>query len=152
MMTYVKHTGILLLLMIGAAIAAPAMAAPAIQATLYKNPNCHCCRRYADYLDQHGFDVKLVDTNKLPQIQRAHGVPSDLEGCHVMLVDGYVVDGLVPVDVVQRMLRERPAITGITLPGMPMGAPGMDGPGMQKQGPLVVYAFGHGKPSVYATE
>lgn len=151
-MTYLKRTVAILLAMLLTAIAVPAMAAPAIHATLYKQPNCECCNRYASYLDAHGFDVNVVDTDRLGEIQRAHGVPTSLEGCHLMVVDGYVVDGLVPVDIVTRLLRERPAITGITLPGMPRGAPGMDQPGMNKQGPFVVYAFGHGQPSIYATE
>lgn len=152
MITRMKRVAILLLLTIGTAFAVPAVAASAIQATLYKNPNCQCCNRYAHYLTQNGFDVKVIDTGKLPRIQREHGVPSGLEGCHTMLVNGYVVDGLVPVDVVKRLVRERPAVAGITLPGMPAGAPGMDGPGMKKQGPFVVYAFGNGQPSVYATK
>lgn len=123
------------------------MPALAIQATLYKNPNCQCCENYAKYLDENGFAVKVIATNDLPRIQQEHGVPASLEGCHTMLVDGYVVDGHVPVDVVKRMLRERPPITGITLPGMPAGSPGMKG---EKQGPFVIYAFGNGQPTVYA--
>lgn len=139
------------LAIVAAAFAAPAFAARNDPATLYKNPNCDCCNRYARYLDRNGFDIKTIDTD-LARVQREHGVPHDLAGCHTLLVGGYVVDGLVPVDIVRRLLRERPAIAGITLPGMPLGAPGMDEPGMQKQGPFVVYAFGKGEPFVYAKE
>lgn len=120
-----------------------------IPATLYKNPNCDCCNRYARYLNRNGFDVTTIDTD-LARIQRQHDVPLNLEGCHTMLLAGYVVDGLVPVDIVRRLLRERPAIAGITLPGMPTGAPGMDEPGMEKLAPFVIYAFGAGEPTVYA--
>jgi len=63
----------------------------------------------------------------LAQISHDAGVPEDLEGCHTMFVGGYVVDGHVPVTVVKKLLTERPAIAGITLPGMPMGSPGMGG-------------------------
>ena len=121
----------------------------AIAATLYKNPDCDCCNRYARYLNRNGFDITTIDTD-LARIQRQHGVPHDLEGCHAMLLAGYVIDGLVPVDIVRRLLRERPDIAGITLPGMPMGAPGMDEPGMEKLAPFVIYAFGAGEPTVYA--
>ncbi len=132
------------------ALPLPALAAP-IHALLYKNPQCSCCEAYAAYLEKNGFAVEVKPTNELTQISSNAGVPADLEGCHTMLVDGYVVDGLVPVDVVQKLLTERPAITGITLPGMPTGAPGMGG---GKTSPFVVYAFTKdGKaPTVYATE
>ena len=128
----------------------PALADP-IQAVLYKNPECSCCEEYAKYLKQNGFAVDIKPTNDLAQISAKAGVPADLEGCHTMFVDGYVVDGLVPVEIVKQLLIERPAIAGITLKGMPTGAPGMGG---AKAGPFVIYAFtkdGHA-PVVYATE
>lgn len=132
-------------------ISLPAVAAP-LHAVLYKNPECNCCETYAAYLEKNGFDVEIKVTNDLTQLSATAGVPADLEGCHTMLVDGYVVDGLVPVAIVKKLLAERPAITGITLPGMPTGAPGMGG---NKEGPLTVYAFtkdGKAAPAVYAVE
>jgi hypothetical protein len=107
----------------------PALAAP-IQAVLYKNPQCTCCEVYADYLRANGFDVELKPTNDLTEISAKAGTPPDPEGCHTMLVDGYAFDGLVPIDLVKKVLTERPAIAGLTLPGMPPGAPGM--PGVKK--------------------
>jgi hypothetical protein len=128
----------------------PALAAP-IHAVLYKNPQCTCCERYADYLRANGFDVELKPTNDLTEISAKAGTPPDLEGCHTMLVNGYAFDGLVPVDLVKKVLTERPAIAGLTLPGMPTGAPGMPG---VKKAPLTIYAFTtDGKaPTVYAVE
>jgi hypothetical protein len=128
----------------------PALAAP-IQAVLYKNPVCTCCEGYVAYLEQNGFAVDVKPTNDLSQIAANAGVPPDLEGCHTMTVDGYIFDGLIPVDIVDKVLKERPAITGITLAGMPTGAPGMGG---GKSGPFTVYAFTKdGKaPFVYAVE
>ncbi|MGD9724790.1 MAG: DUF411 domain-containing protein [Alphaproteobacteria bacterium] len=128
----------------------PAMAEP-IHATLYKNPQCSCCEGYAAYLRDNGFKVDVKPTNDLAEISRKAGVPEKLEGCHTAFIDGYVVDGHVPVKVVRRLLSERPAIAGITLPGMPMGSPGMNG---NKTGPFTVYAVTKdGKaPTVYATE
>ncbi len=108
-----------------------------IEAVLWKNPECTCCEAYADYLNKNGFHVTLKPTNDLADISLKAGVPADLEGCHTMFVAGYVVDGLVPVEIVRKLLTEKPAIAGITLPGMPAGSPGMPG---EKTGPLTVYA------------
>lgn len=119
------------------------------KATLYKNPQCGCCREYAKILEQSGFEVEVVDSFDLPSVKREHGVPEALEGCHTTLVDGYVIEGHVPVDVVQRLLREKPAIKGISLPGMPAGSPGMMG---EKTAPLTVYEISDEPNKVYATE
>lgn len=128
----------------------PALAEP-IHAVLYKNPQCSCCEIYAAYLKKNGFDVELKPTNDLAGISAKAGVPADLEGCHTMFIDGYAFDGLVPVDIVKKVLAEHPAIAGVTLAGMPTGAPGM--PGTQAA-PFKIYAFTtDGKaPTLYATE
>ena len=128
----------------------PALAEP-IHALLYKNPQCSCCESYAAYLEQNGFQVDIMPTNDLAEISNKAGVPPDLEGCHTAFIEGYVVDGHVPVDVIQKLLKEKPAIAGITLPGMPMGSPGMGGP---KTAPFTIYAVSKegSAPSVYAVE
>lgn len=122
--------------------------ATGIPATLYKNPQCSCCESYASYLGDHGFNVNVIPSNDLELINQQHGVPSALDGCHTTLARGYVIVGHVPVEVVQRLLKEKPAVTGISIPGMPSGTPGMGGP---KQGPLTIYAFGKSGRSVFAT-
>ena len=109
-------------------VAARNARAATIDATLYKNPSCTCCQGYAQYLEKNGFHVDVRPTNDLADISRKAGVPEDLEGCHTMFVGGYVVDGHVPVVVIRKLLTEKPAIAGITLPGMPSGSPGMTGP------------------------
>lgn len=121
------------------------------KATLYKNPQCTCCEGYADYLRRDGLDVTVKPTNDLAMISHNAGVPERLEGCHTMFIDGYVIDGHVPVDIVRRLLKERPSIVGITLPGMPAGSPGMVG---KKSAPFVVYALPKdgSAPTVYAQE
>ncbi|MBU2145846.1 MAG: DUF411 domain-containing protein [Alphaproteobacteria bacterium] len=128
-----------------------AQAEEALKATLYKNPQCGCCEGYADYLRQNGFEVDVKPTNDLTQISRKAGVPENFQGCHTMFIDGYVVDGHVPVNTVRKLLSERPDIAGVTLPGMPLGSPGMGG---QKTGSFEVYSITkEGKaPTVYATE
>ena len=119
------------------------------QATLYKNPQCGCCEGYADYLRENGFEVTVEPTHDLPLLHRQHGVPEPLVGCHTTLVDGYVVEGHVPIGALLRMLAERPAIKGISLPGMPAGSPGMSG---EKAGPFTIYEIGDGPPKVYEVE
>ena len=77
------------------------------QATL-QNPQCGCCEGYADYLRENGFEVTVKPTHDLPLLHRQHGVPEPLVGCHTTLIDGYVVEGHVPIDALLRMLTERP--------------------------------------------
>ena len=93
----------------------------------------------------------MKPTNDLAEISHKAGVPSELQGCHTMFVDGYVVDGHVPIKTIRKLLSERPAIAGITLPGMPTGSPGMTG---QKTAPFTIYAVSKDgtAPTVYATE
>lgn len=112
-------------------------AAEPIPVTLYKNPSCTCCESYAQYLGQNGFKVDVKPTNDLAEISRKAGVPEELEGCHTSFIGDYVVDGHVPVKTIRKLLDEKPAIAGITLPGMPSGSPGMFG---EKTGPLTIYA------------
>jgi hypothetical protein len=133
-----------------AAYSTSALAAP-IHAVLYKNPQCSCCEAYADYLRANGFDVEVKPTNDLAQISLKAGVPERLEGCHTMFLEGYVVDGHVPANVIRKLLSEKPAIAGITLPGMPMGSPGMNG---TKTETFAIYAVTKdgAAPTVYATE
>jgi len=131
------------------ALPLPASAGP-IQATLYKNPHCSCCEEYAAYLRQNGFEVDVKETNDLEGITLKAGVPEQLEGCHTMFVDGYVVVGHVSADIMSKLLTERPPIVGIAIPGMPTGVPGMGG---QKTGPVPVYEVSKDKaPKVYAVE
>ncbi|KUM28225.1 CopG family transcriptional regulator [Mesorhizobium loti] len=128
----------------------PVLAAP-IQAVMYKNPSCSCCETYAAYLEKNGFKVDIKPTNDLAQVSAGLGVPPKLQGCHSVVIGDYVVDGFVPVDVINKMLTERPAVTGIALAGMPMGSPGMGG---EKTERFAIYSFTKdGKPpAVYATE
>ena len=124
-------------------------AAP-MRVVLYKNPQCDCCEGYAAYLRQNGFAVDIKPINDLATMSRQAGVPEELEGCHISMIDGYVVEGHVPIAAIRKLLAERPAIIGITLPGMPMGSPGMTG---KKQEPYVIYAVAKdGTARVYMTE
>jgi hypothetical protein len=122
---------------------------PSKTATLYKDPQCGCCQVYADYLEQNGFAVIVKPTHNLAAISREAGIPDDFQGCHTTFTDNYVVSGHVPVATVNKLLTDRPAIKGITLPGMPQGSPGMTG---QKNGSHTIYAIGNARPTIFAVE
>lgn len=128
-------------------LATPVIAGEAV--TIYRDPGCGCCDVYADYLKENGFDVTVIDDRKFDETSIAAGVPEQGLGCHLAMIDGYAVSGLVPVEIINRLLEERPEITGITLPGMPRNAPGM---AATKTGTLKTYAFGEAGVSVYSDE
>src|SRR5262245_9470869 len=94
--------------------------------TVYKSPTCGCCAEWVAHLRANRFPVKVEDRDDLVPIKRQHRVPDDLQACHTALVEGYVVEGHVPADLIDRLLRERPPIAGIAVPGMPSGSPGME--------------------------
>jgi len=129
------------------AVAAPALAAEPV--TIWRSPGCGCCDAYAEYLEAEGFAVTVIDDHDFVDRSVAAGVPEQGVGCHLAMIDGYVVSGLVPAEIIERLLEERPAITGITLPGMPANAPGM---AERKTGTLRTYAFGPDGVAVYADE
>lgn len=96
--------------------------------TVYKMATCGCCAKWMSHLREHGFTVigKNVSETELVAMKREAGVPSELESCHTALVDGYVVEGHVPADVLQDFLDEHPMAVGLAVPGMPLGSPGME--------------------------
>ena len=87
----------------------------------------------------------------LGPIKARRGVPRQLEACHTAVVDGYVVEGHVPADAIKRLLRERPAVSGIAVPGMPAGSPGMESPGRAPERYQIITFDGKGKTSVFQT-
>ena len=114
--------------------------------TLYKNPQCSCCEGYAAYLRDNGFGVKGVPSTDLTLMGENYGIPDSQQPCHLSLIGGFVVGGHIPIEVVNRLLSEKPKITGINLPGMPTGTPGMPGP----KTPLTIYEIGKGTSKIYA--
>ena len=81
------------------------------------------------HLRAHGFTVETRDVDDVTPVKRKHGVPPRLDSCHTGVIDGYVIEGHVPADVIETLLRERSAVAGLAVPGMPIGAPGMEVPG-----------------------
>lgn len=107
-----------------AALSTPAMAAPTVM-TVHKDPNCGCCHLWAEAMRKAGFDVRLDDVDELSPIKARLGVPDELEGCHTAEIDGYFLEGHVPLSSVRKLLAERPAVKGLAVPGMPSGSLGM---------------------------
>ena len=93
---------------------------------VWKDPNCGCCKDWITILQKSGFDVRVHDTGNTAARARL-GIPEKLGSCHTGLVAGYALEGHVPVREIQRLLKEKPTAIGLTVPGMPIGSPGMDG-------------------------
>jgi len=93
---------------------------------VWKSPTCGCCSGWVDYLREEGFEVTTHDTENLDSVKTELGlVDPTLKSCHTAMIDGYVVEGHVPISDIDRLLAERPGIVGISAPGMPMMSPGM---------------------------
>ena len=116
-------------LTLGLALLLPA--APAIAErppmTLEKHPQCGCCNAWARYVERAGFDVTIrFETDGEARWLR-NRIPAGARSCHTALVDGYVIEGHVPLEDIERLLAERPDAIGLAVAGMPMGSPGMEG-------------------------
>lgn len=96
--------------------------------TMYHAEGCRCCVEWAKYLESNGVQVKSELVADLNEVKREKGVPGQLSSCHTAVADGYIVEGHVPVEDIRRLLAERPAVIGVSVPGMPPNSPGMDQP------------------------
>ncbi len=101
--------------------------------TIYKSASCGCCKQWVDHARANGFTVRIVDTEDLNSVKREMGIPAALASCHTVVVGSYLVEGHVPASDVKRLLRDRPRVRGLAVPGMPIGSPGME------QGPVSGY-------------
>lgn len=129
-----------------AALALPA-AASATPAVVHRNPWCGCCEAWAEHLEANGFAVTIEESEDLAPLKQELGVPARLESCHTALIEGYVVEGHVPAFVIRRLLDERPeGVTGLAVPGMPAGSPGMETGTTE---PYAVFAFGPDGVTLY---
>ena len=95
--------------------------------TVHRDPDCGCCLGWAQHLQKAGFRTKLLETKDLDAVKKRLGVPDDLAACHTAEIAGYVVEGHVPAIALKRFLAEKPNATGLAVPGMPIGSPGMEG-------------------------
>lgn len=97
---------------------------PAIE--VFRSESCGCCGQWVKHMQEAGFTVSETITEDMDAIKQQHGVTDELASCHTAIADGYVIEGHIPADDVQRLLTEKPDVTGIAVPGMPIGSPGME--------------------------
>jgi hypothetical protein len=119
--------------------------------TVQRDPGCGCCLNWVAHLQKAGFKVLVTESPVMDKVKDQRGVPKAVRSCHTGVVDGYVIEGHVPAADIQRLLKERPAVVGLAVPGMPMGSPGMEVSNGRVQ-PYDVIAFDKaGKTTVFAS-
>ncbi len=117
---------------------------------VYKDPTCGCCSNWVTHMKKRGFDTTVTDVRDIAAVKAKYDVPNQLRSCHTALVGGYVIEGHVPATDVQRLLKQRPKVVGLAVPGMPTGSPGMEG---QNGRPYDVLTFdAAGKTTVFSTQ
>jgi hypothetical protein len=123
--------------------------AETLKGVLYKDQHCQCCEAHAEYLRKNGFELEIKAIKDLADMSVAAGVPTGFQGCHLIKLNGYVFEGHITSDIIKRFLAEKPRdVIGLSLPGMPTGVPGMEGPrtstypvyAIKKDGTTTTYA------------
>ena len=115
---------------------------------VFKTPSCGCCYGYVLFLKEEKFNVKQTDMRSLHLIKKKYNIPLEMQSCHTTILGKYFIEGHVPIEAINKLLKEQPDIDGIALPGMPIGTPGMPG---EKEEPYVIYQLVDGKSSVFMT-
>ena len=115
---------------------------------VFKSPSCGCCNGYVLFLEKENFKVKQTDLENIETIKQKYSIPLEMQSCHTTIIDKYFIEGHVPLEAINKLLKERPNIDGIALPGMPIGTPGMPG---DKEKPYVIYKLVDGNFSVFMT-
>lgn len=151
---------VLLLAAVLAAFALPSLMtaqadrAPAPSMDVFKSATCGCCAKWVDHMRQAGFTVHVTDLPEpeLQKIKTRYGLPESARSCHTARVGGYTIEGHVPASDVKRLLDEKPKVSGLAVPGMPLGSPGMEVSGM-KPHPYQVLTFDPaGKTTVFSVQ
>ncbi len=115
---------------------------------VFKTPSCGCCYGYVLFLEDEKFEVKQTDMRSLHSIKQKYNIPVEMQSCHTTIMGKYFIEGHVPIEAINKLLKEQPDIDGIALPGMPIGTPGMPG---DKEEPYIIYQLIDGKFSVFMT-
>ena len=130
--TYILRPVLILLIVISGSLLSVRILHAEVDApefTVYKDPQCGCCSKWAEHMDQFGFDLSLENTNSLQLIKARYGIGPRYSSCHTAVEQhsGYVFEGHIPANLIQRFLEERPEnAIGLSVPGMPVGSPGME--------------------------
>jgi len=110
---------------------------------MHKNPGCGCCDLWAEHLRSYGFTVESIDDPEILGFKVDRNIPPPLMSCHTAVIDGYFVEGHVPANDILKLLKEKPEhVTGIAVPGMPLGSPGMEHPRPQNFNTIAMLADG----------
>lgn len=126
-----------------------ARAATLPEVTAFRQPGCGCCEVWVERMQAAGFSTTMTDDESLGDRRAKLGVPPDLGGCHLALIDGYVFEGHVPPADIIAFLESKPDALGLSVPGMPAGSPGMETGGESE--PYEVVLMGRdGNRSVFA--
>ena len=115
---------------------------------VFKTPSCGCCNGYVSFLEGEQFKVKKTNMTSLDLIKTKYNIPGEMQSCHTSVVGKYFIEGHVPIEAINKLLKEQPDIDGIALPGMPIGTPGMPG---NKEAPYVIYQLIDGEYSLFMT-
>ncbi|WP_102867010.1 DUF411 domain-containing protein [Pseudovibrio exalbescens] len=121
-------------------VVAPSSAENLGEVHIYKSEYCGCCTDWADALAEKGYSISVTNTEELTPIKKQAGVSQDLMSCHTATLAGYVLEGHVPLAAIDKLLEEKPQITGLSVPGMPVGSLGMGEPDATTR--YTVYAYG----------
>ena len=115
---------------------------------VFKTPSCGCCYGYVLFLEEEKFAVKQTDMRSLHTVKKKYNIPLEMQSCHTSILGKYFIEVHVPLEAINKLLKEQPDIDGIALPGMPIGTPGMPG---EKEEPFIIYQLVDGKSSVFMT-
>jgi hypothetical protein len=113
------------------------------QVAVFKLRTCSCCAKWIEHLKANGFEVTVQEVDSTAEYETKYGVPQQLRSCHTAVVDGYTIEGHVPAQEIQRLLKERPNAKGLAVPGMPLGSPGMEAPKSQAYSVILFDSEGH---------
>ena len=97
-----------------------------VDIVVYRSPTCNCCGKWLEHLKKNNFNVKDIVTDDVQAIKDKYGVSKEMASCHTAIVEGYVIEGHVPANDIMKLLKTKPKIVGIAVPGMPSGTPGME--------------------------
>lgn len=117
-----------------------------VEAIVYKSPTCGCCVGYTGFLKKDGYAVTVEETTDMNSVKLEHNIPSSMQSCHTVIIGDYFIEGHIPLEVVDKLLAEKPDLDGIALPGMPAGSPGM--PGVKTED-FIIYGLKDGEVSEY---
>ena len=140
----------ILLLLLAQFISLPSVVAESLanEIKVYRSPSCNCCHKWIEHLEQNKFNVIDLFSHDMNSVKEAVKLPKQMRSCHTGIIEGYIIEGHVPAEDIQRLLSERPDIAGLSVPQMPLGTPGME-MGVRKD-PFIVFQFNkQGKYSVF---